>query len=234
MKSTKKTFRPRSPRSHSRLKSSEAKTTNDPRNHTKPHEKSRSFVLFRVVSWIVLPTFSAACQGFALSAALCCSYSISSLQPSQSPAFAQAKPTQDYLVYVLSEAADKISLIRFGPNGARVDHDLVTGSYAGRHRRTTRDCDLQRQAVLLRFPGARPAVWIGLEIFNQRRSGSGPGNARLVSGDHGPLGGRQPALCGELQPAWRHGALNSFRSSYRADARSSPHSRRARCRMARA
>jgi len=43
------------------------------------------------------------------------------------PSFAQSKPTQDYLVYVLSEAADKISLIRFGPGGARVDHDLVTG-----------------------------------------------------------------------------------------------------------
>ena len=40
---------------------------------------------------------------------------------------AQAKPAQDYLVYVLSEAADKISLIRFGPNGARVDHELITG-----------------------------------------------------------------------------------------------------------
>ena len=43
------------------------------------------------------------------------------------PTFAQAKPSQDYLVYVLSEAADKISLVRFGPNGARVDHDLTTG-----------------------------------------------------------------------------------------------------------
>lgn len=43
------------------------------------------------------------------------------------PTLAQSKPTQDYLVYVLSEAADKISLIRFGPNGARVDHELVTG-----------------------------------------------------------------------------------------------------------
>lgn len=43
----------------------------------------------------------------------------------QSPA--QTKPQQDYLFYVLSEAADKISLIRFGPNGARVEHDLQTG-----------------------------------------------------------------------------------------------------------
>ena len=33
----------------------------------------------------------------------------------------------DYLVYVASEAADKISLVRFGPQGGRVDHDLTTG-----------------------------------------------------------------------------------------------------------
>src|SRR5262245_9416429 len=39
----------------------------------------------------------------------------------------QAKPDQDYLVYVLSEAADKISLIRFGPGGARVERELQTG-----------------------------------------------------------------------------------------------------------
>ena len=40
---------------------------------------------------------------------------------------AQAKPDKDYLVYVLSEAADTISLIRFGPGGARVDHEIPTG-----------------------------------------------------------------------------------------------------------
>jgi DNA-binding beta-propeller fold protein YncE len=39
----------------------------------------------------------------------------------------QTKPDKDYLVYVVSESADKIALIRFGPNGARVDHDLQTG-----------------------------------------------------------------------------------------------------------
>ena len=70
----------------------------------KRHEESGSFVWFRVVLWIVLVVFSFG------------------------PTFAQAKPAQDYLVYVLSEAADKISLVRFGPNGARVDHDLTTGS----------------------------------------------------------------------------------------------------------
>lgn len=32
-----------------------------------------------------------------------------------------------YYVYVASEAADKISLVRFGPDGAVVDHDLTTG-----------------------------------------------------------------------------------------------------------
>jgi len=40
---------------------------------------------------------------------------------------AQSKPDHDYLFYVLSEGADKISLIRFGPNGTRVERDLQTG-----------------------------------------------------------------------------------------------------------
>jgi DNA-binding beta-propeller fold protein YncE len=42
-------------------------------------------------------------------------------------AVAQSKPDKDYLVYVLSEAADTISLIRFGPGGARLDHEVPTG-----------------------------------------------------------------------------------------------------------
>lgn len=42
-------------------------------------------------------------------------------------ASAQTKPDKDYLVYVVSESADKIALIRFGPNGAHVDHELQTG-----------------------------------------------------------------------------------------------------------
>jgi len=37
------------------------------------------------------------------------------------------QPDKDYLVYVLSEAADKISLVRFGPKGARVEREIVTG-----------------------------------------------------------------------------------------------------------
>ena len=40
---------------------------------------------------------------------------------------AQSKPDKDYLAYVVSESADKIALIRFGPNGARIDHQLDTG-----------------------------------------------------------------------------------------------------------
>ena len=37
------------------------------------------------------------------------------------------KPDKDYLVYVLSESADKIALIRFGPDGARVEQQFDTG-----------------------------------------------------------------------------------------------------------
>jgi len=40
---------------------------------------------------------------------------------------AQTKPDKDYLVYVLSEAADKISLVRFGPDGARVEQQIEIG-----------------------------------------------------------------------------------------------------------
>jgi DNA-binding beta-propeller fold protein YncE len=44
-----------------------------------------------------------------------------------SPASAQQPPAQDYLVYVVSESADRISLIRFGPKGARIEREIATG-----------------------------------------------------------------------------------------------------------
>ena len=46
-----------------------------------------------------------------------------------SPLFArsQTKPDKDYLVYVLSEGADKIALVRFGPVGIKIDHQIDTG-----------------------------------------------------------------------------------------------------------
>jgi DNA-binding beta-propeller fold protein YncE len=40
---------------------------------------------------------------------------------------AQTRPDKEYSVYVLSEAADKIALVRFGPDGIRVDHEIGTG-----------------------------------------------------------------------------------------------------------
>jgi len=40
---------------------------------------------------------------------------------------AQVKPDRDYLVYVLSESADKIALVRFGPDGARIERQVDTG-----------------------------------------------------------------------------------------------------------
>jgi DNA-binding beta-propeller fold protein YncE len=44
-----------------------------------------------------------------------------------SSAAAQRPPEQDYLVHVVSESADKISVVRFGPRGARVERSLETG-----------------------------------------------------------------------------------------------------------
>ena len=43
-------------------------------------------------------------------------------------ALAQQPPDKDYLVYVLSESADKITLVRFGPKGASVERSFDTGS----------------------------------------------------------------------------------------------------------
>ncbi|HEV8427548.1 MAG TPA: YncE family protein [Pyrinomonadaceae bacterium] len=40
---------------------------------------------------------------------------------------AQTKPDKDYLLYVLSESADKISLVRFGPQGFRIERQIETG-----------------------------------------------------------------------------------------------------------
>ncbi|HYV04758.1 MAG TPA: hypothetical protein VFB82_09240, partial [Blastocatellia bacterium] len=42
--------------------------------------------------------------------------------------FAGQEPNQDYLVYVVCESADKIALIRFGRQGARVEKLIETGS----------------------------------------------------------------------------------------------------------
>ena len=39
----------------------------------------------------------------------------------------QAKPDKEYLFYVLSEAADKIALVRFGPKGVSIEQQLDTG-----------------------------------------------------------------------------------------------------------
>jgi YVTN family beta-propeller protein len=36
-------------------------------------------------------------------------------------------PTQDYLVWVASEAVDRIALVRFGPSGIRVEREMRTG-----------------------------------------------------------------------------------------------------------
>ena len=49
------------------------------------------------------------------------------LAGSMASSHAQVKPDRDYLVYVLSESADKIALVRFGPEGARVERQIDTG-----------------------------------------------------------------------------------------------------------
>lgn len=45
----------------------------------------------------------------------------------QSPAPVSELPKQDYLVYVVCESADKIVLLRFGPNGLQIENQTRTG-----------------------------------------------------------------------------------------------------------
>src|ERR1700728_3564086 len=51
---------------------------------------------------------------------------IQSSAPPASTAAAQP-PTQDYLVYVVCESADKVVLIRFGPKGLQIEHETRIG-----------------------------------------------------------------------------------------------------------
>ncbi|HUQ80955.1 MAG TPA: hypothetical protein VM076_07460 [Gemmatimonadaceae bacterium] len=39
-----------------------------------------------------------------------------------------APPARDYLVYVASESADRVALVRFGPGGIRVEHERYVGA----------------------------------------------------------------------------------------------------------
>lgn len=55
-----------------------------------------------------------------------CLFSTGGLCLSDVPA--QRAPESDYLFYVLSESADRISLVRFGPGGARIERDFETGN----------------------------------------------------------------------------------------------------------
>ena len=40
---------------------------------------------------------------------------------------APAAPAKTYSVYVVSEAVDKVQLLRFGPGGFTLDHAITTG-----------------------------------------------------------------------------------------------------------
>jgi DNA-binding beta-propeller fold protein YncE len=50
-----------------------------------------------------------------------------SVTPAAAPSSATPVPDRDYLVFVGSEATDKIALVRFGPAGARIERESMTG-----------------------------------------------------------------------------------------------------------
>jgi len=77
-------------------------------------QRRMHFVAERCMRWI-----TAAVALFLLSPALSPS--------SRAQEGASKPPTQDYLVYVVCESADKVTLVRFGPKGARIEHETRIG-----------------------------------------------------------------------------------------------------------
>jgi DNA-binding beta-propeller fold protein YncE len=82
----------------------------------------------------LLPAARAAVRGFVVVALAACATAPGASSPASAagvaavtPAASAAAPDRDYLVFVGSEATDKIALVRFGPGGARVERESMTG-----------------------------------------------------------------------------------------------------------
>jgi DNA-binding beta-propeller fold protein YncE len=61
-----------------------------------------------------------------------CCYFLVSVCVLAAPSVAQeSSPHKTYFVYVVCEGADKIAVVKYGPNGAAVDHTLRTGRMPG-------------------------------------------------------------------------------------------------------
>jgi DNA-binding beta-propeller fold protein YncE len=89
---------------------------------------------------VLVPAARAAVRGLAIVTAAACTTSprasatgAVSTATAPAPAASAAAPAAasgpdvDYLVFVSSEATDKIALVRFGPSGARVERESMTG-----------------------------------------------------------------------------------------------------------
>ena len=130
---------------------------------------------------------------------------------------AQRAPENDYLVYVLSESADRISLVRFGPKGARIERDLSTGSMP---------TDIDGPHGIAISPDKK---FYYVSLANGRPFGSvwkynaaddkvlGAHRARIFSGDDGPFKGRRVSIRCKFQSARRHGAVVRFGGRHDAD-----------------
>ena len=78
---------------------------------------------------------------------------------------AQTKPDKDYLVYVLSEAADKISLIRFGPAARASNSRLIPE----RCRSTLMGHMGSRSLPIGSFTTSRSHMVVRLDLFGSIR-----------------------------------------------------------------
>ena len=116
--------------------------------------------------------------------------------------------SRDYLVFVASEGNDRIALVRFGPDGARVERERESASIPTELARAARRRRVARRAATTTSPrrtarrtarcGSSPPI--GDSLVGSVELGTLPGDGAGVAR-------RRLRLRRELQPVRRHGAV---------------------------
>ena len=116
-------------------------------------------------------------------------------------------PTRDYFVYVASESADRVALVRFGPRGIKIERERYVGSIpneiAGPHGvAVSPDGKHYFVTTAHGMPFGYPA-----EVQHGHRFSRRQRRARKFSRDRASVAERILRLRVEFQPARRHGAV---------------------------
>ncbi len=151
---------------------------------------------------------------FALAALLCGAIAPRAVTAPTPQAAAPVAPTQDYLVYVVCESADKVVLLRFGPLGLQEVHQTHIGimpvDINGPHGIAISP---DKQFVYVSVGHGRPdgSVW-KMKAGTEEVVRYAP--LGLVSRDGGYFQGWRISLRRQREFSWRYGALFGFRGCH--------------------